>query len=70
MSFPYKNPITGQQTDGPISISRNAVQGTNFSVLGVGGYMELYNLTDLNLTLVIKYTVFYTYLLFPAPCYC
>lgn len=49
MSFPYKNPITGQQTDGPISISRNAVQGTNFSVLGVGGYMEVYNLNDLSL---------------------
>ena len=49
MSFPYKNPITGQQTDGPISIPRNAVQGTNFSVLGVGGYMEVYNLSDLAL---------------------
>jgi len=49
MSFQYKNPITGQQTDGPISIPRNAVQGTNFSVLGVGGYMEVYNLNDLEL---------------------
>jgi len=49
MSFPYKNPITGQQSDGPISITRNAVQGTNFSVLGVGGYMEVYNLSELNL---------------------
>ena len=50
MSFPYKNPITGQQTDGPVSIQRNSVQGTNFSVLSVGGYMEVFNLSDLSLT--------------------
>ena len=47
MSFPYKNPISGQQVDGEISIQRTSVQGTNYSVLGVGGYMEVYHLTDL-----------------------
>jgi hypothetical protein len=47
MSFPYKNPISGQQVDGEISISRSSVQGTNYSVLGVGGFMEVYHLNDL-----------------------
>ena len=51
MSVPYKNPISSLQSSGPQSISRTSVFGTNFSVDGVGGYMEVYNLSDLSLTL-------------------
>jgi hypothetical protein len=50
MSFPYKNPLTGQLIDGPVSILRNSVQGTNFAVLGVGGAIQVYNLSDLYLS--------------------
>jgi hypothetical protein len=47
----YRNPITPFITLNPVSVSRNEVFGTNFSVLGVGGYMEVYNLSDLNYTI-------------------
>jgi uncharacterized membrane protein YgcG len=48
MSFPYKNPLSSVQLTGPQSVSRTSVFGTNFSVNNVGGYMEVYNLSDLN----------------------
>jgi hypothetical protein len=51
MSVPYKNPISSIQVGGPQSISRTSVFGTNFSVNSIGGYMEVYNLSDLTLTL-------------------
>ena len=51
MSVPYKNPISSVQVSTPQSVSRTSVFGTNFSVLNVGGYMEVYNLSDLSLTL-------------------
>jgi len=51
MSVPYKNPISSVQVSTPQSVSRTSVFGTNFSVLNVGGYMEVYNLSDLTLTL-------------------
>jgi hypothetical protein len=51
MSVPYKNPISSIQVGGPQSVSRTSVFGTNFSVNSVGGYMEVYNLSDLTLTL-------------------
>jgi hypothetical protein len=51
MSVPYKNPISSVQVSTPQSVSRTSVFGTNFSTLSVGGYMEVYNLSDLSLTL-------------------
>jgi hypothetical protein len=51
MSVPYKNPISSVQVSTPLSVSRTSVFGTNFSNLNVGGYMEVYNLSDLSLTL-------------------
>jgi hypothetical protein len=51
MSFPYKNPLTSAQLSGTQSADRTSTFGTNFSVLSTGGYMEVYNLNDLNLIL-------------------
>jgi hypothetical protein len=51
MSVPYKNPISSVQVSTPQSVSRTSVFGTNFSILNVGGFMEVYNLSDLSLTL-------------------
>lgn len=51
MSVPYKNPISSVQVSTPQSVSRTSVFGTNFSTLNIGGYMEVYNLSDLSLTL-------------------
>ena len=47
MAYPFRNPITPEQVNGTKSVSRSEVFGTNFSVLGIGGYMEVYNLSDL-----------------------
>ena len=51
MSFDYKNPLSSSQLTGTQSVARTSTFGTNFSVLNVGGYMEVYNLIDLELTL-------------------
>jgi hypothetical protein len=51
MSFPYKNPISSAQLSGPQSVLRTSTFGTNFSVLSTGGYMEVYELKDLQLIL-------------------
>jgi len=51
MSVPHKNPISSVQVSTPQSVSRTSVFGTNFSTLNVGGYMEVYNLSDLSLIL-------------------
>jgi len=48
MSFKYYNPISGVQISAPNSVLRTDTFGTNFSVLGVGGYMEVWSLSDLN----------------------
>jgi hypothetical protein len=50
MSFPYKNPLSGVQLSGPNSVPVGKPYGSNFSVLQTGGYMEVYNLSDLNWT--------------------
>jgi len=50
-TFPYKNPISSEQLNGAQSVQRSEVFGTNFSVLSVGGYMEVFNLSDLNYTI-------------------
>ena len=51
MPFPYKNPINATQLSGPDSVPRNVTYGTNFSVLEIGGYMEVYSLQDLIYTI-------------------
>ena len=47
MSFNYKNPVTPLFSLGNVSVPRTEIFGTNFSVLSTGGYMEVYNLSDL-----------------------
>jgi hypothetical protein len=49
--FLYKNPITPEQLNGAQSVSRTETFGTNFSILGIGGFMEVYNITDLYFTI-------------------
>jgi|LauGreDrversion4_2_1035121.scaffolds.fasta_scaffold00419_10 hypothetical protein len=51
MSFNYKNPISPLYSLGNISVKRNNVFGTNFSVLSTGGYMEVYDIDDLYFTI-------------------
>ena len=51
MSFIYKNPVSGTQLTGSNSVGREKVFGTNFSVLQIGGYMEVYTLNDLIYTI-------------------
>ena len=48
MSFEYINPISSVIVQAPNSVYRDNDTGTNFSVLGIGGYMEVYNLSDLD----------------------
>ena len=48
MTFPYKNPISAVQLSGPDSVLLTDTFGTNFSVLSVGGYMEVWTISDLN----------------------
>ena len=43
MPFNYKNPISPEQLNGVQSVVRSDTQGTNFSILGVGGFVEVYN---------------------------
>ena len=51
MSFIYKNPISPVTISGPFSVPINSDVGTNFSVLGIGGYQEVYTLDDLKYTI-------------------
>lgn len=51
MSLVYKNPISSNQLRFSESVSRVSTFGTNFSVLQVGGYMEVYKLSDLLFTI-------------------
>ena len=51
MSFQYKNPTSSTLLNAPDSVLRTSDTGSNFSVLGVGGYMEVYSLSDLNWTI-------------------
>jgi hypothetical protein len=48
MSFQYKNPTSSEILQTPDSVYRENNTGTNFSVLSIGGYMEVYNLSDLD----------------------
>jgi len=54
MSSLYKNPITASQSSGTNSVLRTSVFGNNFSVLNIGGYIEVYNLSDLGLILTAE----------------
>jgi hypothetical protein len=56
MSFNYKNPITPLISLGNQSVPRTSVYGTNFSILGTGGYMEVYSVNDLYFTIPSGYT--------------
>jgi hypothetical protein len=51
MSGLYNNPITPIKSIGTPSVLREQTFGTNFSVLSIGGYMEVYNLSDLIYTI-------------------
>ena len=51
MSFPYKNPISPIQILGTESVSREKSFGTNYSTLSIGGYMEVFSLSQLNYTI-------------------
>lgn len=46
----YKNPLTATQIGAPESVGNSRFFGTNFSVLGIGGHMEVFKLADLNFT--------------------
>ena len=48
MSFNYQNPLAGVIENQYIGVSREATAGNTFSVLNVGGYMEVWNLSNLN----------------------
>jgi hypothetical protein len=47
MAFIYKNPISATQLTGANSVAADVTFGTNFSVLQVGGYQEVFSLDDL-----------------------
>jgi hypothetical protein len=47
----YKNPLTPVQVSSTYTVGRNKPFGTNFSVLGIGGYMEVFNLSNLAFTI-------------------
>jgi hypothetical protein len=47
MSFEYKNPTSGVLLTGPTSVLRESDTGTNFSIDSIGGYMEVWGLSDL-----------------------
>ena len=49
-SFPYINPTSQNQLSIPYSVPNGYVNGTHFSIYGVGGYMEVHNLSDLYLS--------------------
>lgn len=49
-NFPYKNPISPTLLSVPYSVPTGYNNGSHFSVYGVGGYMEVYNLSDLHIS--------------------
>lgn len=51
MSFQYKNPVSSILVPGTSSVLRDQDFGTIFSVNIVGGYQEVYNLSDLDWTI-------------------
>lgn len=51
MALNYRNPTSSEIKSTPESVTLTNTVGTNFSVSQVGGYMEVYTLEDLQLTL-------------------
>jgi hypothetical protein len=48
-NFIYKNPLGGIQVETPWTVtSLESTYGVNYSVYNIGGYMEVYTLSDLN----------------------
>ena len=48
MSFNYQNPLTGNINQFAYSVNPTDTNGNTFSVLNIGGYMEVWLLSDLN----------------------
>ena len=48
---PYRNPISPVVVNSTVSVNRQSTIGTNFSILSVGGYQEVYNISDLFYTI-------------------
>jgi hypothetical protein len=53
MSFNYKNPVSDSIIFTPYSVYRESDTGTIFSVNSVGGYMEVFYLSDLDWTIQV-----------------
>jgi hypothetical protein len=47
MSFQYQNPTSSTIINGPLSVDRTSDTGVVFSVNSIGGYMEVWALSDL-----------------------
>jgi hypothetical protein len=56
MSNPYKNPQSPLSSVGAFSVQPQQTFGTNFSIYSVGGYMEVFDLSDLIYTIPIGST--------------
>lgn len=50
-SLNYKNPLSPLRALGTQSVNSDQFIGTHYSTLGVGGYMEVYNISDLSYTI-------------------
>ena len=51
MSFNYKNPKSSVVLAGPNSVNTDSNTGSNFSSFQVGGFYEVFKLSDLNFTI-------------------
>lgn len=51
MSFNYKNPKSSVVLAGPNSVNLDSNTGSNFSAFQVGGFYEVFKLSDLNFTI-------------------
>lgn len=51
MSFNYKNPKSSVVLSGPNSVNTDSNTGSNFSSFQVGGFYEVFKLSDLNFTI-------------------
>lgn len=61
MAEPFRLPISPEQLNGIQSVSKTEVFGTSYSIFGIGGYMEVYNLSDLEFTIPIGVTGLISY---------
>jgi hypothetical protein len=56
MSYSFRNPISPNQVNSTQTVDSSKIFGTDISVLGTGGYMEVFNLSDLEFTIPIGET--------------